>query len=85
MPRACTVCQDPRRGALDVELRRSDRPSYHELADVFKGLGWQAIRRHERHVTPEGAEVALVNPDKAGPGTSAGAPGAGAPAAGGVR
>ena len=68
MPRACTVCQDPRRGALDVELRRSDRPSYHELADVFKGLGWQAIRRHERHVTPEGAEVAPApSPAQAGP------------------
>lgn len=56
MPRACSVCSDPRRGALDAELRRPDRPSYAELADVFTGLGWQAIRRHERHLGAAAAE-----------------------------
>lgn len=53
MPRACTVCGDLRRPAIDAELRRADRPSFTELADQFRPLDWQALRRHaERHVTP---------------------------------
>lgn len=53
MPRPCSVCVDVRRPAIDAELRRNDRPSFAELADLFRPLDWQALRRHaERHVTP---------------------------------
>lgn len=57
MPRVCSACVDARRGALDAELRRPDRPTYAELADIFKPLDRQAIRRHaERHLSAAAAE-----------------------------
>jgi len=62
---------------------------YVRAGELFTPREVKVTHRTESRVAldgiAEGAEVALVNPDKAGPGTSAGAPGAGAPAAGGVR
>ncbi len=62
---------------------------YIRAGELFTPREVKVTHRTESRVAldgiAEGTEVALVNPDKAGPGTSAGAPGAGGPAAGGVR
>ncbi len=62
---------------------------YVRTGELFTPREVKVTHRTESRVAldgiAEGTEVALVNPDKAGPGTSAGAPGAGGPAAGGVR
>ncbi len=47
--RPCVVCSDPRRPALEEELRSPGRPSYAQLADSYRPISSQAIRRH--HLT----------------------------------
>ncbi len=62
---------------------------YIRAGELFAPREVKVTHRTESRVAldgiAEGTEVALVNPDKAGPGTSAGAPGAGGSATGGVR
>lgn len=51
--RPCSVCDDPRRPAIEAELASSVRKSYPQLADVFRPISSQALRRH--HLTHMGA------------------------------
>jgi hypothetical protein len=82
------------KGALTVPrqalFEKNGKPVvYIRAGELFTPREVKVTHRTESRVAldgiAEGTVVALVNPDKAGPGTSAGAPGAGAPAAGGVR
>ena len=63
--RHCSVCDDPRRPAIEAELASSARKSYPQLADVFRPISSQALRRH--HLT----HMAAAQPRPAGDGESA--------------
>lgn len=56
--RPCSVCDDPRRPAIEAELSSSVRKSYPQLADVFRPISSQALRRH--HLTHMGASAAAA-------------------------
>ena len=67
--RPCSVCDDPRRPAIEAELRSPARKSYPQLADVFRPLSSQAIRRHHlSHLAAGLAPVALPTTGVAAPG-----------------
>ena len=82
------------KGALTVPrqalFEKNGKPIvYIRAGELFTPREVKVTHRTESRVAldgiAEGTEVALVNPDKAGPGTSAGASGAAGQAAGGVR
>ena len=60
--RPCTVCDDPRRPAIETELRSPARPSYPMLADTFRPLSSQAIRRHHLSHMDGAAPAAAPGP-----------------------
>lgn len=67
--RPCSVCDDGRRPAIEAELRSPSRQSYPMLADTFRPLSSQAIRRH--HLSHMGAASAAgAAPAPAGKGQS---------------
>lgn len=67
--RPCSVCDDPRRRAIEAELRSPARKSYPMLADSFRPLSSQAIRRHHLSHMAEGlAPVAPAATGAAAPG-----------------
>lgn len=57
--RPCSVCDDPRRPAIEAELRSPARKSYPMLADSFRPLSSQAIRRHHLSHMAEGLAPAM--------------------------
>lgn len=74
--RPCSVCDDPRRPAIEAELRSASRKSYPQLADVFRPISSQALRRH--HLTHMVGAAAGVGPGA----TASSSPAADAGAAG---
>lgn len=76
--RPCSVCDDLRRRAIEAELGSAARKSYPQLADVFRPISSQALRRH--HLTHMAGGGAAGAPGPAASSSPSAAAGAGGPA-----
>ena len=61
--RPCSVCDDLRRPAIEAELSSAGRKSYPQLADVFRPISSQALRRHHLAHMPGVAAAAAPGTD----------------------
>lgn len=74
--RPCSVCDDPRRPAIEAELGSVSRRSYPQLADIFRPISSQALRRHHlTHMAGAGAGTGPAAPGSSGSAADAGAAG----------
>lgn len=74
--RPCSVCDDSRRPAIEAELASAARKSYPQLADIFRPISSQALRRHHlSHMAGAGVAAGASSAETAAPAQDPNGPG----------